>query len=302
MRDLHNLSPLMIVWNPDLVAFHVGSLVIRWYSLFWTIGLAAAYVMVWRLYREQRIPQDKFDPLFIYCFLGILIGARLGHCLLYEPAYFLSHPLEMILPMRQDGMGNWHFTGYAGLASHGGTAGLMLALWLYVRSTKVRLLRVLDNIAIATPVTAGCIRLGNLMNSEIVGTYTHSDFGFVFARLGETQPRHPAQLYEAIAYFVLLVIGWLLYRTHRDKVGTGFFFGLCLTFIFVFRFGVEFFKEVQEPWELHMQGLIGINQGQLLSVPFILIGLYCMFGCKLPASWYDRSGRYYEDENAATIK
>ena len=96
----------MIVWNPDLVAFHVGSLVIRWYSLFWTIGLAAAYVMVWRLYREQRIPQDKFDPLFIYCFLGILIGARLGHCLLYEPAYFLSHPLEMILPMRQDGMGN----------------------------------------------------------------------------------------------------------------------------------------------------------------------------------------------------
>ena len=95
----------MIVWNPDLVAFHVGSLVIRWYSLFWTIGLAAAYVMVWRLYREQRIPQDKFDPLFIYCFLGILIGARLGHCLLYEPAYFLSHPLEMLLPMHQDGLG-----------------------------------------------------------------------------------------------------------------------------------------------------------------------------------------------------
>ena len=214
----------MIIWNPDLIAFQIGSLAIRWYSLFWTIGLAAAYVIVWRLYREQRIPQAKFDPLFIYCFLGILIGARLGHCLLYEPGYFLSHPLEMILPMRQDGLGHWHFTGYAGLASHGGTAGLMLALWLYVRSTKVRLFRVLDNIAIATPVTAGCIRLGNLMNSEIVGTYTHSDFGFVFARLGETQPRHPAQLYEAIAYFVLLLIGWLIYRSHREKVGTGFFF------------------------------------------------------------------------------
>lgn len=120
----------MIIWNPDLIAFQVGSLAIRWYSLFWTIGLAAAYVIVWRLYREQRIPQAKFDPLFIYCFLGILIGARLGHCLLYEPGYFLSHPLEMILPMRQDGLGHWHFTGYAGLASHGGTAGLMLALWL----------------------------------------------------------------------------------------------------------------------------------------------------------------------------
>ena len=131
----------MIIWNPDLIAFQIGSLAIRWYSLFWTIGLAAAYVIVWRLYREQRIPQAKFDPLFIYCFLGILIGARLGHCLLYEPGYFLSHPLEMILPMRQDGLGHWHFTGYAGLASHGGTAGLMIALWLYVRSTKVRLFR-----------------------------------------------------------------------------------------------------------------------------------------------------------------
>ena len=159
-----------------------------------------------------------------------------------------------------------------------------------MRSTKVRLLRVLDNIAIATPVTAGCIRLGNLMNSEIVGTYTHSDFGFVFARLGETQPRHLAQLYEAIALFRLTRHRLVALSTHRDKVGTGFFFGLCLTFIFVFRFGVEFFKEVQEPWELHMQGLIGVNQGQLLSVPFIMIGLYCMFGCKLPTSWYDRSG------------
>ena len=101
----------MIVWNPDLVAFHVGSLVIRWYSLFWTIGLAAAYVMVWRLYREQRIPQDKFDPLFIYCFLGILIGARLGHCLLYEPASCWAPPRARRLPLRHDGLGHWHVPG-----------------------------------------------------------------------------------------------------------------------------------------------------------------------------------------------
>ena len=98
-----------------------------------------------------KIEQEKFDPLFFYCFLGILLGARLGHCLLYEPHYFLQHPLEIFLPMRQDGLGHWHFTGFAGLASHGGTAGLMAALWLYVRKTKVPLLRVLDNIAIATP-------------------------------------------------------------------------------------------------------------------------------------------------------
>ena len=121
---------MLVHWNPDQIALQLGPIALRWYSLFWTIGLAAAYYVVLRLYRQQKIEQEKFDPLFFYCFLGILLGARLGHCLLYEPHYFLQHPLEIFLPMRQDGLGHWHFTGFAGLASHGGTAGLMAALWL----------------------------------------------------------------------------------------------------------------------------------------------------------------------------
>ena len=269
----------MIYWNPDTVALTLGPVEIRWYSLLWCIGLALAYIVVYKLYKQQNIPEEKFDPLFMYCFIGILLGARLGHCLLYEPGYFLSHPVEMLLPIRQTADG-WQFTGYAGLASHGGTFGLMMALWLYVRKTKVNLMRVLDNIAIATPITACCIRLGNLMNSEIVGKATGSDWGFVFVHNGENFARHPGQLYEAIAYFVFFFVGLVFYKKWKEKVGTGFYFGWCLTSIFSFRLFVEIFKEVQEPWEISMMETIGLNQGQMLSIPFILLGLYCWLGGK----------------------
>ena len=269
----------MIYWDPSISLVSIGNIEIRWYSALWCVGLALAYFIVARLYRQQQIPQEKFDPLFIYCFLGILIGARLGHCLLYEPDYFLSHPLEMLLPMRETAEG-WKFTGFAGLASHGGTAGLMVALWLYVRKTGLNWMRVVDNIAIAVPITACCIRLGNLMNSEIVGKYTGTDWGFVFVQNGDTLPRHPGQLYEAIAYFVFFWITLWLHRQWKERIGTGFFFGWCLTSIFTFRFFVEMFKEVQEPWELTMQQVIGINQGQLLSIPFIIIGIYSLLGGK----------------------
>ena len=270
----------MIYWDPSIIAFSVGPIEVRWYSLCWCIGLALAYIVVYKLYKQQQIPQEKFDPLFLYCFVGILAGARLGHCLLYEPGYFLSHPLEMVLPIHRLADGSWKFTGYAGLASHGGTFGLMIALWLYVKRTQVNIMRVLDNIAVATPICACFIRLGNLMNSEIVGKFTGTDMGFVFAHLNETQPRYPAQLYEAFAYFVFFVVGLVLYAKFKNRIGTGFFFGYCLSTIFIFRFAVEFLKEVQEPWEIHMQQLIGLNQGQLLSIPFVALGIYCMIGGK----------------------
>lgn len=283
---------LSILWDPSKDLFTIGSFSVHWYGVLWAVGLVAAYFVVLRLYRSQKLPQGTFEPLFFYCFIGILLGARLGHCLLYEPGYFLSHPIEMFLPVKQLPDGGWRCTGYAGLASHGGTLGLMIALWLYVRRTKLNIFRVLDNIAIATPIAACCIRLGNLMNSEIVGKYTGTDFGFIFAAnrdpmtgLAETLPRYPAQLFEATAYLLFFFIGLWLYRRYRERVGTGFFFGFCLTSIFVFRFFVEFLKEVQEPWELTMQSYIGLNQGQLLSLPFIAIGLYCLLGGKLCKKW-----------------
>lgn len=261
---------LYILWNPSLTAFGF----VRWYSLCWLVGLLLAYLLERRLYRQQCLGDAKFEPLFIYCFLGVLIGARLGHCLFYQPDYYLTsltHFVEMIVPIHFMQDGSIRFTGYEGLASHGGTLGLMIALWLYVRKTKLGLWTVLDNIAIVTPATAACIRLGNLMNSEIIGKATDLPWAFIFERV-DSLPRHPGQLYEALAYVVLLGIGYWLYNRDRSKVGTGFFFGLCLTFIFTARFFIEFTKDIQEPFEADML----LNMGQLLSLPFIAIGLWCM--------------------------
>ncbi len=277
-----NLS--YILWNPDDTALRIGSFAMHWYSLCWLIGLVLAYLIVRRLYKEQKIKDELFDPLFLYCFIGILVGARLGHCLFYQPDVYLSswkHFVEMFLPIEFTGNSDWHFTGYRGLASHGGTFGLMIALWLYVRRTKLNIWRVLDNIAIATPATAFFIRIGNLMNSEIIGKPTDVPWAFIFEQV-DMLPRHPGQLYEALAYAVLMFIGWRLYRRNPQRVGTGFFFGLCLTYIFTARFLIEFTKEIQEPFE----AALPINMGQILSLPFIAIGIACMVGGK----WMKRLG------------
>ena len=285
--------PGYILWNPDVVAFSLGPVEVRWYSLLWCIGLFAVYQLMHYLFKEQKLGEDKFDPMFLYCFLGILIGARLGHCLFYEPGYYLSHPMEMILPMRKFPDGDWHFTGYEGLASHGGTLGLMIAIVLYSRSVKLNLMHVLDNVAIVTPICACAIRLGNLMNSEIIGSPTDVPWAFVFERV-DMLPRHPGQLYEALCYAMFFFIGWFIYRlslkketieryTSNDtkplvdiRVGSGFYFGLCLFLIFFSRIFIELTKENQVDFESGMM----FNMGQLLSVPFVVLGLYCMFGGK----------------------
>ena len=279
-----------IVWRPNLEAFHLGPITVRWYGLMWLIGLVLACFIVRHLFYEQGIAErtikkngkkeveNIFDPLIYYCFFGILIGARLGHCLFYQPDYFLTsgkHLVEMFLPIHFMADGGWKYTGYEGLASHGGTLGLIIALWLYVRYSKISIWTVLDNIAIATGTTACFIRLGNLMNSEIIGKVTDVPWAFIFERV-DMFPRHPGQLYEAIAYAVLFFIMWAIYKrskkTGKPQVGTGWYFGFCLTYIFTFRFFIEYTKDVQEAFE---EGMM-FNMGQLLSIPFIIIGIWCM--------------------------
>lgn len=273
-------NTLSIVWNPELELCRLFGLPVRYYSLMWCIGLVAAYFLVRKFFKDRKISDDTFEPLFVYCFLGILIGARLGHCIFYQPDYYLSsfeHIIEMLLPIAftPDGV---KMVGYAGLASHGGTIGIFIAIYLYCRKYKVKLLEVVDMICVATPFTAGCIRIGNLMNSEIVGKATGTDWGFIFAALGEDFPRHPAQLYEAIAYFTIFIISILIYKKHKDMVGSGFYFGFCLATIFTFRFFVEFCKEVQVDFEEGM----ALDMGQILSIPFMLIGAYFIYrGIKL---------------------
>ena len=263
------LSLLTINWNPDPELFNFFGISIRYYGLLWIVGLAFAYLIVQRQYRDRRIDEKKFEPLFFYCFFGILIGARLGHCLFYDWAYYQDHFLEMVLPVKILPDGSWKMTGYTGLASHGGTLGL-------------HYIDVLDMIAVATPITACCIRLANLMNSEIIGKPADVPWAFVFERV-DMLPRHPAQLYEAIAYFIFFLGMVYLYKIGQKKqeplpYHRGFFFGLCLTEIFTFRFFVEFLKENQVNFEDSMS----LNMGQWLSIPFILIGIYfmCFYGKK----------------------
>lgn len=268
---------LIIHWNPSLTV-----LGLRWYSLCWLVGLLAAYLLMKKLYRQQMYNNSRLDELFIYCFVGIIVGARLGHCLFYQPDYYLAswqNVVEMFVPIKFTLDGGWRYTGYEGLASHGGTLGLMLALWLYVRRTGIKLWTLLDNIAIVTPVTACFIRLGNLMNSEIIGKPTDVPWAFIFERIDD-QARHPGQLYEAMAYALLFIIGWSVYRRCKQYVGTGFFFGLCLTYIFTARFFIEYTKDIQVDFE---QGLF-LNMGQMLSIPFVILGIVCMWRARKSVS------------------
>lgn len=290
------MNLLYIVWDVNPIAFHiVGSLDLRWYSLFWCIGLLLVYVLMHKLFREQKLSEEQFDPMFVYCFFGILVGARLGHCLLYEPGYFLSsgtHIIEMLIPFRLLADGQWHFTGYEGLASHGGTLGLFILLYAYSRKVKISFTQILDNVGIVTPICACFIRLGNLMNSEIIGRITDVPWAFRFLRSQEALstlapdglplPRHPGQLYEAICYLIFFFIGWWIYKRSLNGlnslngskgsmflVGSGFYFGLCIALIFTARIFIEFTKANQEAWENDML----LNMGQLLSIPYVLIGV-----------------------------
>ncbi len=268
-------SFLAVVWNPDTQLCRFLGLPIRYYSLMWMVGLVAAYFIVRKLYKDRGIKQETFEPLFFYCFLGILIGARLGHCIFYEPEYYLTsgkHFIEMLLPIRFMPQGGIKMVGYSGLASHGGTIGIIIAMIMYCRKYKVKILECIDMVCVATPLTAACIRLGNLMNSEIVGKPTGTDWGFIFVQNGEDFARHPAQLYEAIAYLIIFAVIVLIYRKHKEKIGSGFYFGFCIATIFTFRFFIEFCKEVQVDFE---QGMT-FDMGQLLSIPFIIGGIWLM--------------------------
>lgn len=263
-----------ILWNPDGIMFRIGSYGVRWYSVCWLVGLLLGYLLMKKLYKDEKIPAEKLDPLFIYIFVSVLIGARLGHCLFYQPDYFLSswdHVVEMFLPIHHMADGSWKFTGYEGLASHGGVIGMIIAIFIYSWRYKVNVWVVLDNMGICSCITATFIRLGNLMNSEIIGKVTDVPWAFIFEKVDQ-YPRHPGQLYEAFSYAIFFFIIYALYRRHPRKVGTGFFVGLCLALVFTARFFIEFTKDIQVDFEAGMP----LDMGQLLSLPFIAIGIACM--------------------------
>ena len=262
---------LQIRWNINPEIFHIGGFGLRYYSLMFVLAFIVSYYLLSRTFKKENIPQRLLDKLLVYVFIGTLAGARLGHTLFYEFGYYKNHLWEIILPFTFTN-GQFEFTGYQGLASHGGALGILLAVALYCKKYKQSFLWVMDRLVIVVALSGFFIRVGNFFNSEIIGKPTGHLWGVIFERV-DLIPRYPAQLFEAFSYLLIFGLLWLIYRTKRIHLHKGFLFGLFLILVFTARFLIEFVKENQEPFEASWP----LNLGQILSLPFILAGLFFAF-------------------------
>ncbi len=252
---------LVIPWDVNPEIFRIGSFAVRWYGLFFASAFLFGYIIMQRIFRNENLGDAVLDRLTIYMAVGVIVGARLGHCLFYEPGYYFSHPLEILMI--------WH----GGLASHGAAIGILTAIWFFVRNEKKDYTWAIDRIAIVVALSGFFIRMGNLMNSEIYGVETTVPWGFVFLRNGETAPKHPTQIYEGLAYLMIfLLLLWIYWRKKGEHI-QGILISLACILIFTARFFVEFLKEDQVSFEAGMK----LNMGQLLSIPFVLMGCIWLF-------------------------
>ncbi len=271
----------VINWNVNPVALSLGPLQIRWYGILWALGFLLGYLMMKRVYKREKMPDNSLDNLLIYMLASTIIGARLGHCLFYEPEYYLAHPLKMLAI--------WE----GGLASHGGAIGILIGLWIYARRVKKPYIWILDRIVMPISPVGALIRIGNLMNSEIYGMPTSLPWGFRFLR-GQEQfcgtfdnytaccplngccpptewlPCHPTGIYEALfCLLVLVVLLWLYYKKDMGDKQPGLMLGLFMIVVFGSRIAIEFLKNVQVDFERNMF----LDMGQWLSVPFVITGI-----------------------------
>lgn len=262
---------LDMVWNPSK-GLDLGFFTLHYYSLMWIVAFVIGLNIMKRIYKHEKQSQESLDSLFIYAVIGIMLGARLGHVIFYQPELISEDFFSIFLPFKFKG--GFEFTGFQGLASHGAAIAMIISMYLYNKKVlKKTVLWVLDRVVIPVASGAVFVRLGNFINSEIIGKPTESDYGVTFTQLGETFPRHPAQLYEAGCYVFVFLILWYFYWKTKKSDQEGFLFGLFLVLLWTVRFFVEFVKEAQN--EERADWLF--NTGQLLSIPFILIGLYFMF-------------------------
>jgi phosphatidylglycerol---prolipoprotein diacylglyceryl transferase len=263
-----------INWNPSPEIFTIPGIdwPVRWYGLMWAMAFIASHFFMNRIFKAEKRSDKALDTLTLYIILGTVLGARLGHCLFYGPWFdeelangaiiegYLSHPLNILKVYE------------GGLASHGGALGILTAMILYCRKEKESWIWLFDRLVVVVPLAAMCIRLGNLINSEIIGKVTNVPWAFIFVQ-EDNLPRHPAQLYEAIFCFFLFILMYWLWKNKRDEVGPGFMFGILCVLLFTERFFDEFLKENQADFE----GAMALNMGQWLSIPFVLIGVFMIW-------------------------
>ncbi len=263
---------IKIDWAPSETLFKIGSFGIHYYSLMFIIAFGLGYYIMKKIFIEEKISLEYLESLFVYMVLSILLGARLGDVFFYSWDYYQDHLLEILLPIR-DTPNGYTFTGFRGLASHGAVIGSLIGLYLYkLKFKQETLLWLLDRVTVPVTIGASFVRLGNFFNSEIVGRYSNSNYGVVFLNRGETLPRHPAQLYEALGYFILFLVIRKAYNT-TNKNREGYLIGLWFLGMFTIRFIIEFIKESQGGFE---EFLPILSTGQWLSIPFIFLGCYLM--------------------------
>ena len=267
-----------ITWDVNPEIFRIGAIAVRWYGLFWAIGIYATLLITTKIFKHEKLPEAWVDKLFIYTVLGAILGARLGHCFFYEwklvadpitflgitfnyENHYLSHPWELLFIWR------------GGLASHGGAIGILIAMILFNKNVSKKGINwIFDRLLIGVCLCGASIRFGNLMNSEIYGSATSLPWGFLFVRTGETQPMHPTQIYEMLYCLVTFAIMWFMYWKKEAYKKNGLLFGIFLIGVFGSRFMLEFIKNNQEAFESGLP----LNMGQWLSLPFIVWGIWLL--------------------------
>ncbi|MFN4146249.1 MAG: prolipoprotein diacylglyceryl transferase [Runella sp.] len=253
-----------IVWDVNPEIFSVGNFSVRWYGLLFATGFLIGQRIMTHIFRKEGLKETLLDSLLLTMVLATVLGARFGHFLFYEPETFLTNPLQIITPP------------FSGLASHGAILSILVGLYLFARAKKMSFLWLVDRIVITVALAGCCIRLGNLMNSEIVGKITDVPWAFIFTRLTEfgpiysQQPRHPAQLYEALSCLVLFFVLFNIWNRRKSQTPQGMLMGIFLIWVFGLRFVYEFFKENQVAFENELP----LNMGQILSIPAVLLGVF----------------------------
>jgi len=252
-----------LIWDIDPILLSMGSIKIHWYGAIFALAFIIGLKIMENIFKKENKNIEELDSGLIYVMVGTVVGARLGHCLFYDPAYYLSNPLEILMIQK------------GGLASHGGAIGVLIGLYLFAKKYSYSYIWLLDRVVIPTALVGSFIRIGNFFNSEILGDKSEMPWAIIFSRV-DNLPRHPAQLYESISYFIIFIILLSIYQKFGTKLKDGFIFGLFMTTIFSARFMIEFIKVRQEAYIND----IGLSTGQLLSIPFIILGLYMMIGFK----------------------
>lgn len=249
---------MIINWNPDPILLSIGPVDMKWYGLLFALAFVAGLAIIKNIFKAENVPQEHADHLFVYALAGTIIGARLVHCLIYDPQQYLANPMAILRI--------WE----GGLASHGGAIGFLLGLWLAAKKTQPKLpyLWLLDRVTIPAALGAVLIRLANFINSEIIGNPTSGSWGVIFEKV-DAIPRHPAQLYEALAYLFIFFVLIAIYRHYGKNTPNGLLFGVFMTMVFASRISVEFVKTPQAVYEVGQL----FSVGQYLSLPFILVGI-----------------------------